>query len=462
MISNFMKDALNAKEKLNTFSETMCLAKWMQTSLHLTTGHTNSCYHCPQSKIDQAAIIKDPTRLHFTKDKEQQQTDMIHGQRPDSCSYCWNIEDTGQLSDRHYRSGEPWAMENYDKIYKNFLYGERHAKPLNPTYLEVNFNYACNFKCSYCSPQFSSSWEKEIKDLGSYPTSSPHNAIQHFSGVRKPIPNKDNNLYVDAFWKWWPELYNDLRHFRLTGGEPLMDKNTYKVFDYVLKNPKKDLHLDVTSNFCPSDSKLMNKYIDYVKRICEGETVEHFMQYVSVDTWGKQAEYIRHGLNFNYLLENIDRYLTEIPGRNSLTLIMTQSNLVIPGMRELLEKILELRKNHSHDYQRVWIDTPILRAPLWQSLCILPESYQIIYNNNIEWMKSQPMKEESFVGFKDYEIQRMERILTYWKNNTNPDKIIMADFFRFFQEHDRRRNTNFLETFPEMREFWEACEYYTN
>jgi hypothetical protein len=35
-----------------------------------------------------------------------------------------------------------------------------------------------------------------------------------------------------------------------------------------------------------------------------------------------------------------------------------------------------------------------------------------------------------------------------------------ADFYRFFSEHDRRRNTWFLNTFPEMREFWEECKYH--
>jgi organic radical activating enzyme len=122
--------------------------------------------------------------------------------------------------------------------------------------VEVNFNNACNFACSYCSPQFSTTWGKEIDRYGAYPTASPHNAPEHFEGRRKPIANKDPNAYVDAFWRWWPELYKGLKHFRMTGGEPMMDKNTYRVFDYIIDNPKPDLHLNVTSNMCPPDPKL--------------------------------------------------------------------------------------------------------------------------------------------------------------------------------------------------------------
>ena len=42
--SDFMSSAEQMQAKLGP---ALCLAKWQQTSLHLTTGHTNSCYHPP-------------------------------------------------------------------------------------------------------------------------------------------------------------------------------------------------------------------------------------------------------------------------------------------------------------------------------------------------------------------------------------------------------------------------------
>jgi hypothetical protein len=46
--------------------------------------------------------------------------------------------------------------------------------------------------------------------------------------------------------------------------------------------------------------------------------------------------------------------------------------------------------------------------------------------------------------------------------NQDPVKLkqTRADFYRFFSEHDRRRGTDFLKTFPEMRSFWQECEYH--
>jgi len=445
-----MQAAEDMKAKLGP---ALCLAKWQQVSLHLATGMNNSCYHPPLHKIPAELLKDNPGALHNTPYKKQQRVIMLKDQRPSECGYCWSAEDNGQLSDRHYRSGEPWAAEHLNSIKTNT--GE---EDVIPSYVEVNFNHACNLKCSYCSPQFSSSWQAEVNAHGAYPTATPHNSPEHFTGSRRPIPARDHNPYVDAFWDWWPTLYPRLKHFRMTGGEPLMDHNTYRVFDYVLALPLNGLHLDVTSNFSV-EPKLMDKYLGYVKQLCNTQ-IEHFMQYVSLDTGiAAQAEYIRNGLDFERCLDNVDRYLTDIPYKNSLTFIITMNNLNITGLHDLLDYILELRARHSKTYQRVWFDTPLLRTPAWQSIQTLPASYKYKLEQVIGFMKENQMT-DGFVGFKDYEIQRMERNLA-WMHETPPALTTQrADFYRFFAEHDRRRGTDFLQTFPEMTEFWQECKYH--
>ena len=429
----------------------LCLAKWKQVSLHLTTGLNNSCYHPPLHSINPDAIAINPAALHNTQHKKAQRKIMLQQQRPSECSYCWNMEDLGRLSDRHYRSGEPWAAVDFEQI-KNST-GEEDVVP---SYVEVNFNNACNLKCSYCSPQFSSSWQQEVERHGAFPTLVPHNAAEHFSGHRRPIPARDHNPYVEAFWTWWPALYPELKHFRMTGGEPLMDRNTYRVFDYVLEHPKSDLHLAVTSNFSV-EPELSNKYFDHVQRLCN-TNIEHFMQYVSLDSGiGPQAEYIRHGLNFERLQRNVETYLTDIPYRNSLTFIVTMNNLSVTGFLPLMQWILALRRAHSKTYQRVWFDTPVLRQPAWQSLQTLPESYAAKLEQARDFMLANlETADNPFHGFKDYEVQRLERDIA-WMRSAPPQPTAQADFYRFFTEHDRRRGTNFENTFPEMITWWRQC-----
>lgn len=457
--SIFLNSAEEARDKLGA---SLCLAKWKQISLHLPTGLNNSCYHPPLHSIDQSLLEQDPSALHNTAHKKEQRRIMLRNERPQECSYCWTQEDLGNLSDRHYRSGEPWAAKDFETI-KNSTGDE----DVIPSYVEVNFNHACNLRCSYCSPQFSSSWADEIVRHGAYPTLVPHNAPEHFTGNRRPIPAREHNPYVDAFWKWWPDLYPELEHFRMTGGEPLMDNNTYRVFDYVLANPSPKLHLNVTSNFSV-EPKLFDKYLDYVKRLCDNDDkkLEHFMQYVSLDSVFAKAEYIRHGLNFERLWDNVNRFLTEVPYRSSLTFIITMNNLNVTSLKDLIFNIYGLRDLYSKTYQRVWFDTPILRKPEWQSLQLLPESY--IDQLEFVWsfmLKKLETEDKPFKGFKDYEVQRLQRVIDWMREGSKLDSTYVkqqkANFYRFFKEHDQRRGTNFGLTFPEMREFYLECAHHS-
>lgn len=458
--SIFLTSAEDAKEKLGP---ALCLAKWKQVSLHLPTGLNNSCYHPPLHKIDASNLESNPGALHNTEYKKMQRVIMLKDQRPEECSYCWTQEDLGNLSDRHYRSGEPWAAKDFEQI--------RNSTGLEsdviPSYVEVNFNNACNLKCSYCSPQFSSSWADEVHRDGAYPTATPHNAPEHFTGTRRIIPAREHNPYVEAFWSWWPDLYPELEHFRMTGGEPLMDKNTYKVFDYVLANPSPKLHLNVTSNFSV-EPELFRKYINYVKELCtdEPKKIEHFMQYVSLDCTHARAEYGRHGLDFHRLWDNVNSFLTEVPTRSSLTFIVTMNTLNVTDIDNLILLIQGLRRLYSKTYQRIWFDTPILRQPEWQNIQLLPASYvdklEVVWAHMLKNLESE--FENPLHGFKDYEVQRMQRVIDYMQEGCKLDpeyvKIQRANFYRFFNEHDKRRGTDFVKTFPEMIDFYKQCEYY--
>jgi organic radical activating enzyme len=452
--SNFLNAANAMQQKLGP---SLCLAKWKQVSLHLPTGLTNSCYHPPLHKIPVDGLDANPGQLHNTPHKKEQRRIMLRNERPAECQYCWNMEDLGELSDRHYRSGEPWAAVDFDQI-KNSTGLEDDVVP---SYVEVNFNNVCNLACSYCSPQFSSTWAQEAERLGGYPTSTVHNSPDHFGGSRRVIPAREHNPYVEAFWQWWPTLYPQLRHFRMTGGEPLLDRNTYRVFDYVLSMPKPDLHLNVTSNFSV-DEKSWQRYLDYTKKLCS-TNIEHFMQYVSIDSgYIAHAEYIRHGLDAALCLGRTAQWLDEIPGRNSLTFIITMNNLSVLGLQKLLELILEMRRTFSTTYQRVWFDTPVLRQPDWQSLQTLPESYAAVLDRTADWMEANMETEaDPFHGFKDYEVQRLRRDIAWMRQGQGHDHSqAKADFYKFFSEHDRRRKTNFLNTFPNMQQWWQECEYH--
>lgn len=78
--------------------------------------------------------------------------------------------------------------------------------------------------------------------------------------------------------------------FRITGGEPLLSKDTFKVLDEIIEtdNPNKELKLSINSNLCVDD-KLIDKLIEKAKIIINEKRVKEFILYTSVDTEGKQS-----------------------------------------------------------------------------------------------------------------------------------------------------------------------------
>ena len=190
-MSNYDQAADKAKEQLDSISPTMCYAKWTQVSMHLTNGKTHSCYHPPTHDIDVEELKINPSALHNTTEKKEQRAQMLAGERPEGCSYGWRIEDGGGRSDRVYRSGEYWAQNAREEIAEAGADGN-----INPRYVEVNFNQACNLKCSYCSPHLSTTWEKEVKEYGPYTIADgEHNNLDSLSNQRllpKKLAQNDN------------------------------------------------------------------------------------------------------------------------------------------------------------------------------------------------------------------------------------------------------------------------------
>jgi hypothetical protein len=450
--SRYFHDAGLVHNKLNEVSPSFCLAKWFTVSLHIPTGQTHSCYHPPSHQIPPLEVAVDVSALHNTSWKKIQRKDMLEGKRPSECSFCWQIEDSGtQLSDRAYRSKDVYEDGLINEALEVSWQGD--AKP---RYVEVNFNQACNFKCSYCSPHLSTAWMTDVEKNGAYILNDRwHNDM---SWMQKNMPNNSpDNQYLLAFWEWLPDIYPTLQTFRMTGGEPLMDKNTFRMFDYVKNNPKQDLHLSITSNCCPPGDQ-WDKFMRGLKEITDADAIDHFMLYCSLDSWGPQAEYIRNGLDFNTLYKNVTDYLANSQ-KHSLTFIVTFNALSYTGWNTYIKNILKLRKEFNTDRQLIWFDIPQLMDPDFLNPKLLPDLVSEL-ETSLEFMKDNPeTRWNEFKGFSDFEVSKVQRLIDWIKlNGSFNQELAKKNFYLFFSQHDSRRGTNFLNTFPELENFWNECK----
>jgi hypothetical protein len=91
---------------------------------------------------------------------------------------------------------------------------------------------------------------------------------------------------------------------------------------------------------------------------------------------------------------------------------------------------------------------------------ILPkEEFMSYMYESLEFMK-QNVDNGSSNKFNDLEYEKFRRVVDYMETTVySPEKLLEGrkDFYNWFNEYDRRRNTNLLETFPELTSFYEQC-----
>jgi hypothetical protein len=453
-----MSDVHNQiKNKLDSVGCGFCLAKWTQVTMHLHNGLTHSCHHPTPHKIPLSELSRNSTALHNTKEKKVARKQMLNGERPKECNYCWDVEDnSNMLSDRIFKSEEPWSQQYFDEI-KNLNWRENY----NPKYVEVSFSNTCNFKCSYCGPMFSSKWMEEIERYGKYPTSTEFGELDWLKSEGKiPYRHSEHNPYVEAFWDWWPNLYQDLHTFRITGGEPLLSKDTWNVLDYIIKHPSPNtkLNLSINSNL-GVPKNLIDRLIEKLQIITDKDLVNEMIIYTSLDGWGEQAEYIRYGLEFNSFWDNVNKILEKIP-KVTIVFMSTYNALSVFSFRKLLKNLLDLRKEYKNP-DRYWltttpVDASYLRYPPHQTVKILEPEHKNLILKQAEFVVYNLVEnyDDDNSGFNDIEVQKIKRIYDWSLSEDEDLTQNRIDFVKFVDEHDLRRGTNFLKTFPEMEDFY--------
>ena len=403
-----------------------CILKWHYLELSLAEGLKHSCYHCPQHKIP----LK--SDLHNTPTTKEVRQQMLDGLKPAEDNYCYDIEKTGNYSDRQYLAVQ-FIKEDPNIIAKTAAY--EPDEQIYPKYLTVSFTNRCQMSCIYCGAGKSSTWKKEIDEYGPYPLLVKENKDKYMP--RDDIMRPEDNPYVDKFWKWLPDAYPHLQTIRLTGGEPLLDENTFKLLQYVKDNPK-ELSFEISTNLMVTDRRVSN-YINLVKGL-PGQKC-----YVSVDTWGEQAEWIRTGLKIEQFEHNLHRVL----GNGIKVGIMCTFNLLsIPNFEEWVFKMAELKQQYPG---LLTVDVPQMVEPLHLTTRIADKKLINMLDKAYKSMLTYSHL------FEDYEISKFKRTIAWTKANLMKGEELernRKDFVKFANEKDRRRGTNFLETFPELKEFY--------
>ena len=444
-----MDDLDYKKHILDTKSESFCGAKWYNATIWLGSGMTTSCHHPLPHKIDLEEIKTNPSAIHNTKQKKEQRRQMQCGERPAGCEYCWKIEDMGRdaISDRVYKS----------KIFTNddldTAYNADHNTDVNLKTLEIAFDRTCQFACTYCNPAFSSTWANNIKQQGPYVglTSDGRNHYTHSHESAEPFKRDETNPYVEAFYRWWEtDLHQSLDELRITGGEPMMSPNLWRLLDWIetqgdRMNP--DMRIAINSNLGAKQS-IIDRFKTKLKEF------KNFHLYTSCEATFQQAEYIRDGLNYSdWHSQVLHMMVDKIP--SEIHNMATINALCLESLPEFLEKMVWFKSASKVYGPTINYTLNILRFPSFQSPLVLPDDLRNKFKLGLVKFLSSNEKH-----LEHMEINQTQRLIDYLDVVKTPhagaaeQSKLQQDFKAFYSQYDKRSGKDFEKTFPIIGEWY--------
>ena len=414
--------------KLNSVSPTFCLAKWYQTTLRPHNGQSASCCLQEPKKLDLDAIEKDPSKLHNGKEHIYDRQRLLDGEKISECQVCWDAEGQGAFSERLFKSADHWARPHIDRA-------KEEIDNTKPTYVEISFSHKCQMRCCYCNADTSSSIEKELQEYGPYPDRQ----------TQKTVSNKKSHAYTKVFWKWLPDIYKGLKVLRLTGGEPFLSEDTFRFLDYLKKHPNKDMNIEFNTNLS-FPSTTLNRFIKTFQTIPR----DHYREvtfFVSLDCWGKEAEYIRFGMKTSLIEANVDKLIMLFDHIN-ITITSTINALAVCSFFDLVVKVETWKKKWGA--KRIQLSSYPLIFPSFQSV-------ELLGKDELSLLKKIEAHISRNKLFSLREQQLVVNIRQRCENDIPVKKRYeyLEDFYRFFSEYDRRKKTHFAKVFPSLKAIFE-------
>lgn len=400
---------LTGKNKFPIATPTACRWKWAWSSIYVNTGNTASCHRSSASVID----VDDFENFHNTPEKVSARQTMLNGQWPTGgCEYCERIENAGGISDR--------LFQNTKQYYPAELDINPTQTVIQPVELEVFINNTCNLACLYCNGSYSSKIvsedRKHNKQLATY--------------IDRPYTVPQNNpLLLEKFVSWFEKNGHSLRRLNILGGEPLYQKEFYKLLEIIEAQSNSNLELAVTTNLMTPKSYI-EQFHEVGNRMLKKRSVKTIDLQCSVEGLGTAQEYVRYGFDSEQWKNTFEELLYHSHFR--MMLLSTVNILVVDDMLALAQHWLEWKKH---------------KDIFWTIHDVMPESSCLnLSHYDPTLYESQLQKVVDLIDDQSSKNLLMG-VLTKSKNlPDNKEKLLTLK--KFLNEVDHRRHSDWRTTFP--------------
>jgi MoaA/NifB/PqqE/SkfB family radical SAM enzyme len=238
--------------------------------------------------------------------------------------------------------------------------------------------------------------------------------------IQEMIDPPDMNL----FWDWFTDIASGLESIRVSGGEPLMHEEVFRVFEMMTEiNP--DVECVIHSNLCQKPV-VMDRFFDKISKLT------NLRMNISNESAGETAEFIREGMIYSEWLENIERLGNSTVKEFSIS--TTVSAIALQSLDQMYLDIINIRKRTK---VKPYISINMVDKPDFQGFGCLTNTEREFYIN--KYTKFYESIDSDLLAVEREHCGRLLKMLDKGLIKENqPQLRIDSDIF--FEQYTQRRN----------------------
>lgn len=439
---------------------TICRLRWDYPIINFGRREARLCCRTPGKYITDEEIAQHGKDVFLNNDFQvARRLEMLQGVKHPDCNTCWRLEANKMQSPRlnhrdfmHHMAERGLVPPDHSSdTFNEFAATVGLDSPIlqshNPDMLEISLGNFCDMKCMYCSHHYSTQWASEMIKYGDIAQVS----------YDKEFPEPDP-AFEELFWEWFNDTGKlSIKRIGIIGGEPLIMPRFYQFIDRLIgcydgQNTPTKVSLWVVTNM-NTPPAYYQKFMNYLPKLTKHFKVEI---HASMESMGKQAEYIRNGVIWDRFESNI-RNLLKSDHQVEFGFQMAINALNIPHLKDYLMWVKSL---HDQYKKPIALKQNIISFPDWQSPLVLTPDFADYLDDTIKWLND--VKDSMMLVPDEWgKWTRYPKFLAGIANGirtTGPDDYRKAKFYSWFKQYDQRRNLSFLDTFPHHEEFWNLCK----
>ena len=408
-----------------------CQLKWTHSTVYLTNGWGASCHRAGFGPYDRSGT---ELNFHNIPNKIEDRLKMLRGEWPgNGCEHCKHIEEAGGTSDRqiHLNMEGTTAPPELDNSLE--------AVNVTPRILEVYWGNTCNQKCIYCGAHYSSQIHQEEKRFGRF---AQEGVVMDYN---KFVLNPHIESDTEKLFAWFNKNLSSLHKVIVLGGEPFLQKETFRFIEYLEQGNYPDLTLVFFSNHNVEHERFVN-WMTRLEKLRTSGRLDKVQIFFSCDAFGAEGEYVRTGLKLDLALKNFEYILHNTKIEQGINSALTVG--AVPGMPAMAKYINECSKIKPI----YWSMMKAAQHNLGHRAFLYPGIFGKIVN---EWGLREAVElfdtnsyghpDSVKVSHKTYMQGIMEEF-----NKRPPNLFRQKQLKIYLNELDRRRNTDWTKVYPQI------------